>query len=482
MSEAAGTHALVIGTSDYKYLDETKKIVVGRQTFGLTKVKSCAVGAYQFATWLKNEYNCPTAPLQSIRLLAAPSELEIQKAPELKNVEISNTANVRKALLSWWKQCASHPNNVAIFYASGHGLQTNRDQYYVLLEDFAEDELTLSFAIDVKAVFDGMIGASMANKQFFFIDACRANVTSYVDQSFGAGLGLPRQFNGPDDRLAPIICSAAPGRLALAEPGEPPIFSKALLASLRDPAAYVSGLGNVKTMSYFTLVDSVQSKVEALAQGYSAEQCLVLGGLARNTTFQVLSEQRLPTPEVKIQMEPMAIHSEVTALGALDEVVKTFDEHVSLSDNKVNRIENTLEGPIKFGLRIIQNSEFLQYRMNEKLIQSAADVAGVKVRKGATKNLNEEGGWWWWSLSIEGSDEKLNSIKKVEYYLHESFGKEPYVRAFDRYRKTNFCLEMVGWGGFDLKAIVIFKDSDKRPVTLTHELELFFPSGTACED
>lgn len=53
MSEAAGTHALVIGTSDYKYLDETKKIVVGRQTFGLTKVKSCAVGAYQFATWLK---------------------------------------------------------------------------------------------------------------------------------------------------------------------------------------------------------------------------------------------------------------------------------------------------------------------------------------------------------------------------------------------------------------------------------------------
>lgn len=486
MAEVAATHALVIGTSDYKYLDETKKIVAGRQTFGLTKVKSCAIGAYQFANWLQKEYNCPTAPLKSIRLLAAPSELEVQNAPALKDVEISNTANVRKALLSWWKQCASHPNNVAILYVSGHGLQTNRDQYYVLLQDFAEDELTLSFAIDVKAVFDGMIGASMAKKQFFFVDACRANVVSYVDQSFGAGLGLPRLFHGPDDRLAPIICSAAPGRLALAEPGEPPIFSKALLASLRDPNAYVSGQGDVKTMSYFSLVDAVQRKVEALAQGYAAEQCLVLGGLARNTTFQVLSEQRNQAPEVKIQTEPQATHSTVVALGAtgdsVETVVKTFDEFVSIADTKVNRIENTLEGPIKSGLRIVQNSEFLEYKISEKLIQTVAHAAGVEVKEDATQNLNEEGGWWWWSLSIEGSSEKLDSIKKVEYYLHESFGKKPYVRAFDQYRKTNFSLEMVGWGGFDLKAIVTFKDANKKPVTLTHELELFFPDDEKCDD
>lgn len=475
MVSTPATHALVIGTSKYKHLPIKPRRLPDRETFLLPQVQSPAVGAYLFAKWLQEDYYCPTAPLNSLELLASPSDEEKDFYPDLSNAVLSNTQNVRKALISWWKRCNSHTDNVAILYLSGHGVQVRKDLYYVLLEDFAEDELILSFSVDVKAVFDGMVGKTMARKQFYFIDACRANVTNFVDQFYGNGLGLPRLHDGNDIRIAPIIGSAAPGTVAFAPLMQAPLFSQALIESLKDPGSYVASPGEVKTISYLSLVDAVQNRLDKLAANYDKDQYLILSGLTRNTTFQVISPKSVEK-KVNVGIESAMLPAQLEALGPSSLAVELKDVNRPLP----SRTEST--GEILNGLRIIQTSEFLENRISKRLVKKFGYKLDSRDEFKLESDPKVRGGWWWWVLSIEGPEIELDSIQRVEYKLHETFGDKPYKRTANKYRKTNFSLEKVGWGGFDLTAKIVFKDKTKQPITLSHELKLFFPNGERCWD
>lgn len=77
--------------------------------------------------------------------------------------------------------------------------------------------------------------------------------------------------------------------------------------------------------------------------------------------------------------------------------------------------------------------------------------------------------WWRWTAFIKadgGSD--LYEIKYVEYQLHSSF-KNPIKRV--RNPTGGFVLTMKGWGIFQLKARVVFKEPDRTPLLLTHMLQ-----------
>jgi transcription initiation factor IIF auxiliary subunit len=76
--------------------------------------------------------------------------------------------------------------------------------------------------------------------------------------------------------------------------------------------------------------------------------------------------------------------------------------------------------------------------------------------------------WWEWEafLDDEGSGE-LSNVKFVEYVLHETF-PNPIRRIASP--AEGFRLKTSGWGTFDLKAFVHYKDGKK--VRLQHEIQL----------
>ena len=76
--------------------------------------------------------------------------------------------------------------------------------------------------------------------------------------------------------------------------------------------------------------------------------------------------------------------------------------------------------------------------------------------------------WWQWTAFLDdGGSGELGKVKFVEYVLHETF-PDP-IRRIDS-GEGGFRLETGGWGTFELKAFVHFKDGTKR--RLSHEIKL----------
>ena len=77
--------------------------------------------------------------------------------------------------------------------------------------------------------------------------------------------------------------------------------------------------------------------------------------------------------------------------------------------------------------------------------------------------------WWDWTAYIECSPpDSLDEVSYVEYYLHPSF-RNPVQRITKKI--GGFPLKTNGWGTFQLKAKVVFKDKKKTPVLLSHYLK-----------
>jgi transcription initiation factor IIF auxiliary subunit len=72
---------------------------------------------------------------------------------------------------------------------------------------------------------------------------------------------------------------------------------------------------------------------------------------------------------------------------------------------------------------------------------------------------------WDWTIFIETDSMTLSSIQCVKYTLHPTF-PEP-VRTVCS-PSNNFGLSTQGWGTFEIKVRVLFKDGTER--RLTHQL------------
>ena len=91
--------------------------------------------------------------------------------------------------------------------------------------------------------------------------------------------------------------------------------------------------------------------------------------------------------------------------------------------------------------------------------------------KNTSSYAGKEGGtdWWEWTAHIDcTSPDSLDDIMYVEYHLHPTF-KNPVRRVHTK--GGGFPLKSTGWGVFELKAKVVFKDSNKSPVMLSYYLE-----------
>lgn len=77
---------------------------------------------------------------------------------------------------------------------------------------------------------------------------------------------------------------------------------------------------------------------------------------------------------------------------------------------------------------------------------------------------------WSWAVWIDGTADELNRIESVTYYLHSTF-PDP-VRVI-KDRRSKFRLDSAGWGTFEIKAEIRFKDG--KVVRRSHNLKLHYP-------
>jgi hypothetical protein len=317
------THALVVGVSRYQFLtDDGSPGTGGGQTFGLRQARTPATSAFRFAKWLESTYNNPAAPLGSVRLLLSPSDFEKQNVAGLDALPDTVLAptrdNVALAVDGWKNDCATSLDNVGVLYASGHGIQMSPDDGgIVLLEDFARLQNVLDHSLDVGAVRKGMGGPTMAQRQFYFVDACRVRPEEAVKfQTLGNGVGLPAMFEGRA-AVSPVFYAAIPSTEALGQVGQGTLFLQALLECLDtalgvDDHVQEDGSWAVTTT---TLMQQLKRRVKQLADAHGAEQVAITGGQMDDVPFHVLPGK--PEVPITIQLEPASPEAAACARARL---------------------------------------------------------------------------------------------------------------------------------------------------------------------
>lgn len=86
-----------------------------------------------------------------------------------------------------------------------------------------------------------------------------------------------------------------------------------------------------------------------------------------------------------------------------------------------------------------------------------------RVQRGGNRD------WWDWVAYLEvPSEQVLESIEYVEYYLHPSY-PNPTRRVTKR--EGGFPLSCTGWGTFELKAKVVFKSNELDPIILSRYIQ-----------
>ena len=315
------THALVVGVSRYEFLTEDGSPGPGgRETFGLQQVKTPATSAFLFARWLESTYRSPTAPLGTIRLLLSPSEWEQENVPDLAEIPVeaipATRANVEEAVSEWFAACSTNADHVAILYASGHGIQMSPDDGgIVLLEDFARFPSVLDFSLDVGAVRKGMAGPTMAQRQFYFVDACRVRPEAALRfQTLGSGVGLPNPFAGTA-RVSAVYFAATPSTEALGAPGKGTLFVQALVDCLDTALGVDDHVQPDRTwaVTATTLVSALPKRVRELAEAFGAEQTATTGGQLEDVPFHTLEGK----PQVPIAVGLAPDGAAAVALGRL---------------------------------------------------------------------------------------------------------------------------------------------------------------------
>lgn len=305
-SEATpATHALVLGVSHYQYLDDEES-AEPRETFGLHEAKTPATSAWAFANWLKDSYNNPKAPLVSIRLLLSPSDWERQHVGGLAGLPVevlpATRDNVEVAVGEWHDLAATNRDNVAILYAAGHGIQMSKDDGgIVLLEDFARlKNSPLAHSLNVPGVRDGMAGPTIAQQQFYFVDACRVRPEAAIAfKSLGEGVSLSNPVEGAP-LCSAVFFSASPSTEALGLPGAGTLFVQALLDCLRlvavDDHVHENNSWVVTTS---TLMRALPKRVTELAASFGERQTATVGGQLAEVVLHVLPGR----PEVPVTLE-----------------------------------------------------------------------------------------------------------------------------------------------------------------------------------
>jgi len=232
------THILIIGVGGYPYLNGGAQAIPqtfdGAQLLGqLSSPPVSAEAFYNMAMELHNE-GAWIKPLGSINVLVSPDP----SAGNLfagQTLEPATISNIENAYLDWKKLCNSDPENVAIFFFCGHGL--DKGEHYLLAEDFgqrADNPWKGSFAFDMtrRAFF-----SCKARTQLFFIDACRQLTSDMLRTDLPANPIEPPSMLARDCAFNLTQKAAAANESAYGKKNEVSFYTKALIGALKGNAS-----------------------------------------------------------------------------------------------------------------------------------------------------------------------------------------------------------------------------------------------------
>jgi hypothetical protein len=319
---APGTHALVVGVSAYRHLDDGVEPTTAGIESGMGQLSAAARSASEFAAWLLNDYRRADAPLKSLRVLLSPADgeqIHPDIATRLPAGSKATLANVRQGLLEFREACDAHSDNVLIVYFVGHGVQLTKNGAIVLLTDFgAPGQATqLERSIDIAGIHAGMNHPNTARTQFWFVDACRQQprIARRFERLEGAF-----KFDVPvgDTETSPIFLAATTGKEAFARVGGVTLFNEALMWALHGGVAAGPDEGPVDVwhIPVTELIKKLPDKVKRLAQAENADQSVDIAGKVHEAVFHELAEA--PQVDLLVQLQPDGANGNCTGKLSLD--------------------------------------------------------------------------------------------------------------------------------------------------------------------
>ncbi|GIE94460.1 caspase family protein [Paractinoplanes rishiriensis] len=234
-----GTHALIIGVGGYPHLPGgTGAPHPDPSLFGeLAQLTSPPLSAVAVAEWLvKGPHERWTAPLASVELLVSPHP----RHPETgTGTAVPTLAAVKAAYRAWRARAQNRPDNVALFYFCGHGVQAHARRI-LLTSDFAENEDDpFGGAFSLEPTRDACVSGGPAT-QAFFVDSCAAPAPYFAmyQQSEVRGLASPAgRLTGDAAGNTVTILASPPYGEAASRPGEVSHYTRALLGAFDGHAA-----------------------------------------------------------------------------------------------------------------------------------------------------------------------------------------------------------------------------------------------------
>jgi hypothetical protein len=320
-----GLHALIIGVSAYANLPKSEDDPATPDSMALRQLSCAALSAYRVYCWLEEHQANFPVPVATCRLLLSPSAEELAAEPGLGlSTQGATLDNVLRAAKDWRLDAATRPENMTVFFFSGHGAQRTQDDAVLLLEDFG-DGLggPLKNAVDVGNIFKGMATSSafpeIAQTQLYFIDACRDFLKAFKNHEPDDTTAVFRvQLSTGDTRCAPIFFAAVPGTKAYSIIGEQSLFSKALVDCLTNDAGDFHEVeGEDKWwVSVHTLGEALTMRLGDLNDRFNADQQVVTGGLVKDAIIHYLDQP--PSVRVVLEVDPQDALG-LTRLEVLDD-------------------------------------------------------------------------------------------------------------------------------------------------------------------
>ncbi|MFJ3638057.1 caspase family protein [Streptomyces sp. NPDC090112] len=252
--DGPAAHALVIGVGQYDWFPDGPLHLArkhDRISKSFTQLTSPPVSARALCEGLLEELrDLPgSVSLGSLEAVVSAEKELILKGDDGADIPLgpATLSGVRKALDAWYERCDSHPDNVALLFFCGHGVQVGRGPQMLLLQDTGEDVHDyFRNAVDLQSLVEGM-ERNQARTQCFFIDACRFAPEELFEKADVRAAKLLDPPRRPQFRDRIVLHSTLAGAKAHGPRGGVTRFTDAVLRALLTPESYSDGRSWVVT-------------------------------------------------------------------------------------------------------------------------------------------------------------------------------------------------------------------------------------------
>ncbi|VTY36531.1 Uncharacterised protein [Xylophilus ampelinus] len=241
---APGVYALVIGVSEYAYLEGGPKQV--DETYGMGQLVSSARTAAAIFEWLRNDFSRQGLPVVQCHLLLSPTIDEKQALGDrlLSHYAAPTMQNLQAAIQMWTgfvPQSAKGADSESrtFFFFSGHGIQSNWHGA-LLPSDYLDDSMGAPMLERCVGVADlqTWMERSAVTEHLALIDACRNEFSPLAAKGAIPTNIFPTVGTaGRPPRTSATLHATSPNAVAFQSPTQPEtFFGKAVMEALRSGA------------------------------------------------------------------------------------------------------------------------------------------------------------------------------------------------------------------------------------------------------